>query len=134
MILYFALFFFILSKIFTSPYTLSSDLLILYKRARCACSRYASWYSFSGLWPLVRGKITSENGNSRNLRYTKNICHMILALITSESAHPIIQVEQLKQHFWHNSEICLLFSRKQQQIFTTCCWQYHIQNQRTRLP
>ena len=27
---------------------------------------------------------------------------MILALITSESAHPIIQVEQLKQRFWHN--------------------------------
>ena len=40
-------------------------------------------------------KITSENGNLSNLlRYTKNICHMILALITSESAHPIIQVEQ----------------------------------------
>ena len=33
-----------------------------------------------------------------------------------------------------NSEICLLFSRKQQKIFATCCWQYHIRNQRTRLP
>ena len=45
----------------------------------------------------------------------------MLALTTSESAYIIIQVEQLKQRFWHNSEICLLFSRKQQQIFTTCC-------------
>ena len=40
---------------------------------------------------------------------------MILALITSESAHPIIQVEQLKQRFCHNSETCLRFGRYQQQ-------------------
>ena len=40
----------------------------------------------------------------------------------------------LKPRFWYNSEICLLFSRKQQQIFIICCWQYHIRNQRTRLP
>ena len=46
---------------------------------------------------------------------------LILALITSESTHPNIQVEQLKQRFWQYSEICLPFSRKQQQIFTTCC-------------
>ena len=46
---------------------------------------------------------------------------MILVLITLESAHPIIQVEPLKPRFWDNSEICLFFSRKQQQIFTTCC-------------
>ena len=45
---------------------------------------------------LGKGEITSENGNLRNLRYTKNMCHMILALITSEYAHPIILVEQLK--------------------------------------
>ena len=32
---------------------------------------------------------------------------MILALITSESAHPVIQVEPLKR-FWDNSEIFLL--------------------------
>ena len=42
----------------------------------------------------VRLHSTSENGNLRNLRYTKNLCHMMLALLTSESAHPIIQVEQ----------------------------------------
>ena len=28
-------------------------------------------YLYSGLRPSVRGKITSDNGNSRNLRYTK---------------------------------------------------------------
>ena len=70
---------------------------------------------------LGKGKITSENENLRNLRYTKNTCHIILALIISESAHPIIQVEQLRPRFCDNSEICLLFTRKQQQIFTTCC-------------
>ena len=70
---------------------------------------------------LGRGENNSENRNLRNLRYIKNICHIILTLITSESAHPIIQVEQLKQRFWHNSKICLLFSHKQQQIFTTYC-------------
>ena len=105
-------------------YTLQYDLY----KWRPRDSEYPDTPPFPGykffkkrLRPSVRGKITSENGNLRNLRYTKNICHMILALITSESAHPIIQVEQLKQRFWHNSEICLLFSRKQQQIFTTCC-------------
>ena len=41
---------------------------------------------------LGKGKITSENGNLRKLRYHKNIRHMILSLITSESAHLIIQV------------------------------------------
>ena len=48
-------------------------------------ARYASCYSFLlvlGLWPSVRWKITSDNGNLRNLRYTKNICHVMLALIT----------------------------------------------------
>ena len=44
-------------------------------------------YLYSGLRPSVRGKITSDNGNLRNLLYTKNICHVILALIT-----PIIPV------------------------------------------
>ena len=39
-------------------------------------------YLSSGLRPSVRGKITSNNGNLRNLCYTKNICHVILALIT----------------------------------------------------
>ena len=33
---------------------------------------------------------------------------MIFALITSESAHSIIQVEHLKQRFWQNYEICYL--------------------------
>ena len=50
-----------------------------------------------------------------------NICHMIITLIKSKSAHPIIRVEPLKPRFWDNSEICLPFSRKQQQISTTCC-------------
>ena len=39
-------------------------------------------YLYSGLRPSVRGKITSDNGNLKNLRYTKNICHVILSLIT----------------------------------------------------
>ena len=72
---------------------------------------------YSGLRPSVRGRITYDNGNLRNLRYTKNICHVILALITWESAYPITPVEPLKPRFWHNFELCLLFSRKQQQIF-----------------
>ena len=46
---------------------------------------------------------------------------MILTSITTEYAHLIIQVEQLKPRFWDNSEICLLFSRKQQQIIIICC-------------
>ena len=90
-------------------------------------------YLYSGLQPSLRGKITSNNVNLRNLHYIKNICHLILASITSESAHPITPVEPLKPRFWDNSGICLLFTRKQQQIFTTCCWQYYIWNQRTRL-
>ena len=57
----------------------------------------------SGLRPSVNGKVTSDNWNLRNLRYNKNICHMILALITSESAYPIIQVEALELRFWDNS-------------------------------
>ena len=39
-------------------------------------------YLYLAFRPLVRGKITSNNGNLKNLRYTKNICHVILALIT----------------------------------------------------
>ena len=39
-------------------------------------------YLYLGLRPLLRGKITSDNGNLRDLHYTKNICHVILALIT----------------------------------------------------
>ena len=35
-----------------------------------------------------KGRIISNNGNLRNLRYTKSICHVILALITYESAEP----------------------------------------------
>ena len=57
-------------------------------------------YLYSGLQPSVRRKITSDNGNLRNLRYNKNICYMILELITLESAHPIIQVEPLKPRFY----------------------------------
>ena len=49
-----------------------------------------------------------------------NSIHVILTLIKSEFAYPITPVEPLKPRFWDNSEICLLFSRKQQ-VFTTCC-------------
>ena len=52
-------------------------------------------YLYSGLRPSVTGKITSDNGNLKNLRYTKNNCHVILVLITWESAYPIIPVEPL---------------------------------------
>ena len=58
---------------------------------------------------------------------------MLLTLSYSESAYPITPLEPLKPRFWNNTEICLLFNRKQQQIFTTCYWQYHIQDQYTRL-
>ena len=34
----------------------------------------------------------------------------------------------------HIRGICLLFSRKQHQIFGTCCWHYQIRNQCTSLP
>ena len=37
---------------------------------------------------------------------------MLLTISHSESAYPITPVEPLKQRFWDNSEICLLFSRK----------------------
>ena len=39
-------------------------------------------YLYLGLRSLVRGKISSDNGNLRNLRYTKNSCHVILTLVT----------------------------------------------------
>ena len=48
----------------------------------------------------------------------------MLALIKSESVqlHPITLVNLLKSRFLGNFEICLLFSRKQQQqIFIICC-------------
>ena len=82
----------------------------------------------------VWGKVTCDNWNLKNLRYNKKYLSRVLTLIKSESAYPITPVEPLKPRFWYNSEICLLFSRKQQQISTTCCWQYHIRNQRPRLP
>ena len=44
-----------------------------------------------------------------------------LTRATSESAHPITPIYLLKPRFSDNSETCLLFIRKQQQIFTTCC-------------
>ena len=46
---------------------------------------------------------------------------MILTLIKSESTYPITSVEPLKGRFWDNSEIYLLFSREQQQIFIIRC-------------
>ena len=44
----------------------------------------------------------------------------MLTLIKSDlfQLHQITPVETLKPRFWDNFEICLLFSRKQQQIFT----------------
>ena len=91
-------------------------------------------YLYSGLRPSVRWKITSDNGNLRNFRYTKNTCHVMLALITWRISVTDYSSIILKPRFWHNSEVCLLFSRKQQQIFIIYSWQYHIRNQRTRLP
>ena len=43
---------------------------------------------------------------------------MLLTITYSESAYPISLVERLKLHFWDNSEICLLFSRKQQKYLS----------------
>ena len=74
---------------------------------RALCELLFTLYLYSGLQPSVRGKVTSDNWNLRNLCYKKNSCHVILALITSESAHPITPVEPLKPCFWNNSEICL---------------------------
>ena len=45
---------------------------------------------------------------------------MLLNVSYLESAYPITPVEPLKSRFWDNSEICLLFSRKQQQLFSMC--------------
>ena len=59
-------------------------------------------YLYSGLRPSVRGKIASDNENLRNLRCIKNICHVILALLTSESAYSITPVEPLKPRLWDN--------------------------------
>ena len=42
---------------------------------------------------------------------------MLLTVSCAESVYPITPVEPLKPRFWDNSEICLLFSRKQQQMF-----------------
>ena len=75
-------------------------------------------YLYSGLRPSVSGKVTFNNWNLRNLvRYSKNIFHVILALITSESAHPITPVEPLKPRFYHNSEICLLLFVNNRNIY-----------------
>ena len=46
---------------------------------------------------------------------------MLLTISYSESAYAITPVETLEPSFWDNSKICSLFSRKQQQIFTTSC-------------
>ena len=59
---------------------------------------------------------------------------MLLNISYSESAYPITPVEPLKARFWDNFEISLLVIRKQQEIFITSCWQYHIRNQRIQLP
>ena len=40
----------------------------------------------------------------------------------------------MKPRFWDNIKICLLFSRKQQQIFSTYCWQYRIRNLPSNYP
>ena len=64
-------------------YQISTQLRI-YERATRVIIHF---YLYLGLRPSVRGKITSDNGNLRNLLYAKNICHGILALIT-----PIIPV------------------------------------------
>ena len=55
-----------------------------YERATLARATRVVIHSYLslGLRPSVRWKITSDNGNLRNLRYTKNICHLMLALIT----------------------------------------------------
>ena len=38
-------------------------------------------YLYSGLRPSVRGKITSDDGNLRNLRYTKIFVHVTTGVI-----------------------------------------------------
>ena len=61
----------------------------IYERATFACATgvVIHSYLYSGLRPSIRGKITYDNENLRNLRQTKNICHIILALIISKSAY-----------------------------------------------
>ena len=81
-------------------------------------------YMYSSFRPSVWVKVTSDNWNLRNLRYNKEICHVMLASITTESV-PITSnypSKTLKPRLLDNFEVCSLFSRKQQQIFITCRW------------
>ena len=57
----------------------------------------------------------------------KQCCHLFRTLIVWQFCALVSPSNNL-------GFFCLLFSHKQQQIFTTCCCQYHIRNQRTRLP
>ena len=60
-------------------------------------------HSILVLGPSARGtgKITSDNGNLRNLRYTKNIRDIGINNIRICTSN---YVEQLKPRFWKNSE------------------------------
>ena len=46
---------------------------------------------------------------------------MLLTISYSESAYPITPGQPLKPRFYENFIICLLYNRKQQQKFITCC-------------
>ena len=80
--------------------------------------------------------------NETQIHHSTKI-HISCPLSHSDTIFEITPVAPLKPRFCHNIKTCLLFTPKykqqqqqqqQQRIFFTCCYQYHIQNQRTRLP
>ena len=80
-----------------------------------------SAYPITPVEPLkLRLRVNSEIFDFLVVNNNKYL-YMLLTASYLESAYPITPVEPLKARFWDNFEICLLFSRKQQQIFITCC-------------
>ena len=81
------------------------------------CTRaFGPRYGESYLWQLKFKKLSLQ----------QNIGHVMLALIKSESIpitsnYPSRQFCKNKPPFCKNFEFCPPFSRKQQQIFITCC-------------
>ena len=78
---------------------------------RYACSRYSLLlvlgpyslfihsYLYSGLLPLVKGNISAGNGNLKNLRYTKSIGHVILALLSLANQNRKLSIRKLTGRF-----------------------------------
>ena len=87
-------------------------------------SGFRPWYGGNHLWQLKSKELTLQQKYlSRDIDINK------IGICISNYSNRTVETTFLGQ-----SWICLLFSRKQQQIFIICCWQYHIRNQRTRLP